>query len=182
MSNLFKWIVEGYGTMMREIDEQLGDQKPDFVIVPVGVGSFAQSVVSHYKAPGQHSKVLAVEPDTAACLYKSLAKGEPVALETTTPTIMEGLDCGTVSSIAWPVLQAGVDASLTISDYEAHEACGLLQSLGVSAGPCGAAPLAALRRLTSSDKAALGLDRSSVVVLLCTEGHRGYDVPRSIWT
>jgi acetylornithine deacetylase/succinyl-diaminopimelate desuccinylase family protein len=180
MSNLFKWIVEGYGTMMREIDEQLGDQKPDLVVVPVGVGSFAQSVVSHYKASGQHSRVLAVEPDTAACLYKSLTQGVPVALETTVPTIMEGLDCGTVSSIAWPVLQAGVDASLSISDYEAHEACGLLQSLGVSAGPCGAAPLAALRRLTSSDKVALGLDSSSVVTLLCTEGHRGYNVPRSM--
>lgn len=165
--------------MMREIDEQLGDQTPDLVIAPVGVGSFMQAVVSHYKAPGQHSRVLAVEPDTAACLYKSLTKGEPVALETT-PTIMTGLDCGTVSSIAWPVLQAGVDASLTVSDYEAHEACGLLHSLGVSAGPCGSAPMAALRRLTSSDKAALGLDESSVVVLLCTEGHREYPVPRNV--
>jgi threonine dehydratase len=177
MSNLFKWIVEGYGTMMREIDEQLGDQKADLVIAPVGVGSLAQSVVSHYKAPRQNSKVLVVEPDTAACLYKSLTKGEPVALETTGPTIMEGLDCGTVSSNAWPVLQAGIDASLTVSDYEAHEACGLLQSLGVSAGPCGAASLAALRRLTSLDKEALELDKSSVVVLLCTEGCREYNVP-----
>jgi threonine dehydratase len=165
--------------MMHEIDEQLGDQKPDLVIVPVGVGSLAQSVVSHYKALGQHSKVLTVEPDTAACLNESLTKGAPVALETTIPTIMEGLNSGTVSSNAWPVLQAGVDASLTISDDEAHEACCLLQSLSVSAGPCGAAPLAALRRLASSDKVALGLDKSSVVVLLCTEGHREYNVPKS---
>jgi threonine dehydratase len=169
--------VEGYGTMMREIDKQLGDQKPDLVVVPVGVGSFAQAVVSHYKASGHRSRVLTVEPDTAACVYTSLTAGEPVALETTGPTIMEGLDCGTVSSKAWPVLQAGVDGSLTISDYEAHEACIRLRSLGVSAGPCGAAPLAALRRLTSTDKAALELNESSVVVLLCTEGHREYNVP-----
>ncbi|RFU33058.1 hypothetical protein B7463_g3293, partial [Scytalidium lignicola] len=174
------WIVEGYRTMLREVDNQLGEQNPDLVIVPVGVGSFAQAVVTHFKAADRHSKVMTVEPDTAACLYKSLTRGEPVALETTTPTIMAGLDCGTVSTIAWPLLRAGVDASLTISDYESHEACGLLQSLDISAGPCGAAPLAALRRLTSSDKAALGLNESSVIILLCTEGHKEYHIPSSV--
>jgi acetylornithine deacetylase/succinyl-diaminopimelate desuccinylase family protein len=165
--------------MLLEIDEELGEQKADLVIVPVGVGSFAQSVVSHYKSPHQHARVLAVEPDTAACLYKSLTKGEATAIETT-PTIMTGLDCGTVSHIAWPILQAGVDASLTLSDYESHKSSGVLRTLGLSAGPCGAAPLAALLRLTSSDKLALGLDESSVVVLLCTEGPREYPPPRDV--
>ena len=165
--------------MLREIDEELGDQTPDWVIAPVGVGSFAQAVVTHYKGPGTSSRVLTVEPDTAACLYKSLVKGEPVLVETT-PTIMAGLDCGTVSSIAWPLHKAGVDASLTISDYEAHVAIGCLESENVIAGPCGASPLAALRRLTSSDRAALELDESSVVVLLCSEGNRPYGTPKNV--
>lgn len=85
-----------------------------------------------------------------------------------------------MSSIAWPLLSRGVDASLTISDYEAHTACEYLGSLGISAGPCGAAGLAALRRLRTPDKLALGLDRNSVVVLLCTEGKRGYSTPRDV--
>lgn len=166
--------------MLNEVDEQLGDQKPNLAIAPVGVGSFAQSVVSHYKSPGRTpSSVLTVEPDTAACLYKSLRKGEPVAIDTTF-TIMTGLDCGTVSSNAWPILKAGVDASVTVSDYEAHEAREILASQGIDAGPCGSASLAALRRLTSSDKQAIGLDEASVVVLFCTEGSREYPVPRKV--
>lgn len=164
---------------MMEIDEQLEDQMPDLVIAPVGVGSFAQAVVSHYKAVRHHAKVLTVEPDTAACLYKSLKSGELCPIETT-PTIMAGLDCGTVSSLAWPIHQKGVDGCLTVSDYEAHEACGLLERIGVSAGPCGAASMAALQRLTKSDKTRLGLDDSSIIVLLCTEGWREYDIPLDV--
>ncbi|KAI0906396.1 tryptophan synthase beta subunit-like PLP-dependent enzyme [Ustulina deusta] len=176
-----KWIVDGYATMMLEIDEQMGGEPIDLVIAPVGVGSFAQAVVSHYKAKKPASKVLTVEPDTAACLYKSLRKGEMV-VERSSPTIMAGLDCGTVSSIAWPILRDGVDAALTVSDYEAHQASVYLKNHGVSSAPCGAATLAALRRLSESDKAALGLNSNSSVLLLSTEGARDYVVPLSVDT
>ncbi|KPM39919.1 hypothetical protein AK830_g6676 [Neonectria ditissima] len=171
-----QWIVDGYRTMMREIDQQL---RPDLVIAPVGVGSFAQAVVSHYRQPGGTTAVMTVEPDTAACLWKSLKRGQ-LTTEQTTPTIMAGLECGTPSSIAWPILKAGVEASVTVSDFESHEASLYLESVGISAGPCGAAPLAALRRLTAADKAALGLNENSVVVLLCSERNREYTVPLSV--
>ncbi|KAJ1555587.1 hypothetical protein HK405_016021 [Cladochytrium tenue] len=176
-----RWIVEGYSTMLQEIDEQLpADVTPDLVIVPVGVGSLAQAVVAHYKNParatGRQTTVLAVEPDTAACLWKSLARGKPVSIDTT-PTIMAGMECGTVSELAWPVLSAGLDACATVSDYEVHRAVGLLSKAGVDAGPCGAAPLAALLRLSESDRAALRLGPDSVVVLLCSEGARAYAEP-----
>lgn len=167
--------------MMHEIDEQLQGRNADLVIAPVGVGSFAQAVVSHFKSPEREvTKVMTVEADTAPCLYKSLTHGSSVSLPFTVSTIMAGLNCGTVSTTAWPVLQAGVDAASTVSDFEAHEACGILSSAGISAGPCGAAPLAALKRLTASDKKTLGLGPSSIVVLLCTEGQREYSIPRSV--
>lgn len=163
--------------MLHEIDEQLGaGHTKDLVVAPVGVGSFAQAVVSHYKAPGRETRVLAVEPDTAACLWKSLKCGV-LTPTNTTHTIMSGLDCGTVSSTAWPLLKAGVDASVTISDFEAHTSKEFLGLQGISAGPCGAAGLAALRRLSSEDMLALGLGKSSTVVLLCTEGSRVYEEP-----
>lgn len=167
--------------MMREIDEQLPENvKPDVVVTPVGVGSLAQSVVSHFKRSGTSTKILAVEPDTAACFYHSTQQGKIAPIHTS-PTIMSGLDCGTVSTVAWPMLKSGIDATLTISDYEAHTAALDLQALGVDAGPCGSASLAALRRLTASDREQLGLNGESVVVLLCTEGNRDYEVPRSVF-
>ncbi|KAK0758814.1 hypothetical protein N5P37_008298 [Trichoderma harzianum] len=174
------WIVDGYLTMMLEIDGQLGTTTPDLVVVPVGVGSFAQAVVTHFKKAGKQTTVLTVEPDTSASLWKSLKRGESSTTSEKTPSIMAGLDCGTPSSISWAILRHGVDASLTVSDFEAHQACSYLTSQGVSAGPCGAAPIAALRRLSPSDREKLGLTKDSVVVVFCTEGPRDYSIPHDV--
>ena len=96
------WIVEGYQTLLREVDDQL-DGHPDLVAVPVGVGSLAEAVVSHYRRPRtHHPTVLAVEPDTAACVLASLSSGHPATVATAA-TVMAGLNCGTISGAAWPV-------------------------------------------------------------------------------
>ncbi|RGP79057.1 diaminopropionate ammonia-lyase [Fusarium longipes] len=174
-----QWIVDGYGTMMREVDEQLGVTNVDLVIAPVGVGSFAQSVVSHFKRKGTSTSTVTVEPDTAACLRKSLEANTLTEIPTTS-TIMAGLNCGIPSTIAWDLLKNGVDASLTVSDYEAHQSTRYLQSRGINAGPCGGSTLAALRRLRPADKSILGLDSNSSIVLFCTERSRDYDVPQNI--
>ncbi|OBT70895.1 hypothetical protein VF21_10165 [Pseudogymnoascus sp. 05NY08] len=176
-----QWIVEGYSTMMREIDDQLSGQQIDLVVCPVGVGSLAQAAVTHCKKAGRPSAFMTVEPDTAGCLWKGLTRGEP-AIEATSATIMEGLQCGTLSNAAWPPLKSGTTASLTISDYEAHLASLELQSFGIASGPCGAAALAALRRLDESDKARLGLNQNSVIVLLCTESTISYTIPKDVAT
>ncbi|MEW2395185.1 diaminopropionate ammonia-lyase [Streptomyces sp. NPDC046862] len=174
------WIVEGYSTLCAEIDEQLTDEGavegPDLVAVPVGVGSLAQAVVTHYRSrpSGRASALLSVEPETAACVLESLTLGEPVSV-TTGETAMAGLNCGTPSSIAWPRLHAGLDAAVAVLDAESVRAAGDLAALGVSSGPCGAASLAGLRAVLTGvgageRRTALGLDTTSVVVLLSTEG------------
>jgi len=160
--------------MMHEIDQQttqlLGKQ-PSIIITPVGVGSLAQAVVSHYKAQHHQATILAVEPDTAACLKTSLEKGVITSISTGN-TSMCGLNCGTVSYTAWPYLRAGIDACLTITDQEAEEAQEMLKGFEISVGPCAAASLAALRKLRKDEKEKLGVDGQSVVVLLATEGPR----------
>jgi diaminopropionate ammonia-lyase len=165
------WIVEGYQTLLEEVDAQL-DGTPDLVAVPVGVGSLAEAVVRHYRRPGAaHPRVLAVEPDTAACVLASLTAGRPVTVPTAA-TVMAGLNCGTVSGSAWPVLRAGCDAAVAVSDDEALRAVDDLGRLGVSSGPSGAAALAGVRAaLTDPERrAVLDLDDDAVVVLLNTEG------------
>lgn len=164
---------------MHEIDAQLDGETANLVVTPVGVGSLAEAVVSHYKREDARTAIMTVESDTAACLYKSLRAGRSTPIQTYA-TIMAGLDCATLSESAWPLLQSGVDASLTVSDFEAHRAVQYLQAQGISAGPCGAAPIAALRRLSADDKTSLDLDENSVVVLLCTEGGRDYRLPMDV--
>ena len=165
------WIVQGYQTLLDEVDTQLGGA-PDLVAVPVGVGSLAEAVVRHYRRAGAtHPSVLSVEPGTAACLLASLTAGRATTV-TTAVTVMAGLNCGTISSSAWPVLRAGCDAAVAVSDQDALHAVADLDRLGVRSGPSGAASLAGARAVLTPPgrRAALNLDEDSVVVLLSTEG------------
>jgi diaminopropionate ammonia-lyase len=165
------WIVDGYRTLLEEVDEQLGGT-PDLIAVPVGVGSLAEAVVRHHRRnDAPHPSVLSVEPDTAACVLASLHAGEPVKVATGS-TVMAGLNCGAVSSSAWPVLRDGCDAAVAVTDSEARRAVADLGMLGVSSGPSGAATLAGVRAALTDPvrRAALDLPPDPVVVLLSTEG------------
>jgi diaminopropionate ammonia-lyase len=157
-------IVDGYSTLFREIDLH-----PDLVVVPMGVGSAAQAAVTHYRSGSAAPVVLGVEPAGAACITASLQAGEPVTVTTGT-TVMAGLNCGTPSSLAWPVLQAGLSASVTVEEEEAIQAVEDLAAEGISSGASGAATLAGLRAaLAAGHRGALSLTDNSTVVLISTE-------------
>ena len=131
--------MQGYQTLLDEIDTQLGGA-PDLVAVPVGVGSLAEAVVRHYRRPSAaHPSVLSVEPDTAACVLASLTSARATTVATAA-TVMAGLNCGTISSSAWPVLRAGCDAAVTVSDQDALRAVADLDRLGVSRALAGRPP------------------------------------------
>ncbi|KAI0849361.1 pyridoxal-phosphate dependent enzyme family [Daldinia vernicosa] len=181
------YFVQGYSTMLAESDRQVleltGGKPATHAIVPVGAGSIGEAVTAHFKSASWRkefgsTKVLSVEPTTAACLLESLKAGKSVAVPTE-DTIMCGMNCGTLSTTAWPVLRDGVDASIVVTDLEAHNAVRELQARSILAGPCGAATLAALRRACADVKQELGLSDTSIVVLYCTEGVREYPVPSS---
>lgn len=175
------WIVEGYSTMLSEVDAQLANLglRSTVVITPVGVGSLAHAVARHCKSANRSTLVVTVEPDTAPCLHQSLISGLPVSIKPSR-TIMSGMECGTVSLSAWSDLQNLVDASTTVSCFESHCAVQYLLSQGIASGPCGAASLAALRLLASTNRSTLKLDEGAVVVLLSTEGVRPYRTPMDV--
>ena len=171
------WIADGYTTMFREIDAQLaasGD-RPDAVLVPVGVGSLALAALTHYRAADRTDRpaVAAVEPEAAACVLASLHAGELTRVRTGR-TVMAGLNCGTPSTTAWTAMRDGLDAAVAITEEACAAACGLLVDAGIDAGPCGGAALAGLHTLLAGPgeraRHALHLDERSTVVLLCTEG------------
>jgi diaminopropionate ammonia-lyase len=188
------WTVEGYSTLFAELDAQLAGANagpPALVAVPVGVGSLAQAAVMHYrgnvtaegwlgrgqnsapKQPSSATALLSVEPDTAACLLVSLRAGTPTTIPTAN-TIMAGLNCGSISSSAWPYLAQGLDAAIAVPDDAARRAATDLAALGVSSGPSGAASLAGARAAltgpaSSGRRAEVGVGLASVIVLLNTE-------------
>ncbi len=171
------WIVEGYETLFAECDEQLatvGVGQAELVLVPTGVGSLLQAALAHVRCGGPASAVVSVEPDVAACVPPSLMAGRPVTVETGS-TVMAGLNCGTLSRLAWPYVAQGLDGAVTVTDAETERALVELAGAGVDAGPSGASSLAGLRSLLAGGDQAerrdhLGLGPDSVVVLLVTEG------------
>lgn len=178
-TNPNQWVVEGYTTMLTETSHQLSALSlppPTHALASVGVGSWAQAVTLYYKAQSPSAKIIAVEPDTAASLKASLEAGKITPI-VTGHTIMNGMNCGTTSTTAWEVLRRGLNASVTVSDVEVHRDLQYLRLQGIENGPCGAAPLSALRKLCVEAKDQLGLDEKSVVILFSTEGAREYVVP-----
>jgi diaminopropionate ammonia-lyase len=168
-----QWIVEGYSTLFAEIDEQLvaaGAGSAGLVAVPAGVGSLAQAAVTHYRSGRSAPTVLSVEPDAAPCVLASLHRDRLITIETGV-TAMAGLNCATPSTLAWPVLRAGVDAAVAVTDADTARAALDLSALGVPAGACGAASLAGVRAaLTPERRTSLAPGHGDVVVLLSTEG------------
>ena len=173
------WIVDGYGTLFTEVDDQLGQAGcggTDLVVVPVGVGALAQAALAHWRSATARlgTAVVTVEPDSAACVLASLAAGRLTTVDTG-ETIMAGLNCGTPSSQAWPYLVNGLDGAVAVSDAADEAAAGDLAALSVAAGPCGAAGLAAVRALltgpdSGQSRSHLRIGTDGVAVLLVTEG------------
>jgi diaminopropionate ammonia-lyase len=117
---------------------------------------------------------MTVEPTAAPSLAESLHIGQPTPI-VTGDTIMAGMNCGTTSLLAWPVLKDGVSDAVIVTDQESHQAVQDLKGLGIGAGPCGAATLAALRKNVKNMSTE---ERSEMsVVLFSTEGEREYEVP-----
>ncbi len=156
-------VIEGYRTIFDEVDEQL-DGRPDLVVVPFGVGALTAAVVDHYAAD---ALIVAVEPHSAAAGLHSARAGHPVEVPPPHNSIMAGLNCGTVSVVAWPRVARGVDAFLSIDDADAEQAMRDLAAIGVVAGETGAASLAGLRAIVAAGV----LDtRGRRALVICTEG------------
>lgn len=173
-------VIEGYSTILAEADDQLaalGEQGPDLVLVQIGVGALAAAVVNHYRQPGRdaYPKIAGVEPVKANCMIASMRAGEIVTIPGPQDSIMAGLNCGTPSMLAWPVVSSGTDVFVEIEDDRAREAMRLLAGVGIVAGETGAAGLGGLIDLLNGPDAArsrefLGLNESSRVLFFITEG------------
>lgn len=175
-----QWVIEGYSTIFREIDDAFaarGEGGPDVVVAQIGVGALAAAVVQHYRQSERATrpKIIGVEPTRAACVLASMEAGQIVTIPGPHDSIMAGLNCGTPSPVAWPLVSAGIDLFVAIDDEWARQAMRDLAAEGIVAGETGAAGVAGVMALLADDHAAeirtaLGLGAAARVLVLCTEG------------
>jgi diaminopropionate ammonia-lyase len=175
-----QWVIEGYTTIFQEIDEDLAKRKqagPDLVVVQIGVGALAAAVVQHYRrsALASQVKIIGVEPTSAACALASMKAGRIVSLADPPKSIMAGLNCSTPSPVAWPLISTGIDSFVAIDDEWAEAGMRDLAKIGVVSGETGAAGLGGLEALLADPSShsmagTLGVDTSTRVLVICTEG------------
>lgn len=172
-----RWIVEGYSTIFLEAEAQLeraGRLPPTLVLAQIGVGSLAAAAASFYRSreDGGSYRLVGVEPRFAECVLESVARGRLTSVPGPHTSVMAGLNCGTPSSLAWPLLLRGFDAFIAIPDERAFEAMRLLAEAGVTAGESGAAGVAGLLELVAHEewREGLGLDATARVLAVITEG------------
>lgn len=181
------WIMQGYGTMAMEADEQLkeyGCERPTHVFIQAGVGSLAGAVQGYFanRYPDHPPKVVVVEAAAAACLYKGAVKGDgtPQIVEGDMETIMAGLACGEPNTISWDILKNHADTFAAVPDWVAARGMRMLAAPlkgdpPVISGESGAAPFGMLACLMTMEEYGklrdhLGLNRDSKVLLFSTEG------------
>ncbi|HEX4718938.1 MAG TPA: pyridoxal-phosphate dependent enzyme [Thermoleophilaceae bacterium] len=165
-----RWVVEGYETIFSEADEQLGGEVPDVAFIPIGVGSLAMAAARHW--PDTPPRLVGLEPETAACALASIRAGEPVTVPGPHTSIMAGLNAGTLSKLAWPVLRDRFDGFCAIDDTRAEQGMRELAAIAVQAGEVSGGTLGAAAALCGDESAreALRIDGSTTVFLLLTEG------------
>lgn len=179
------WVIEGYSTIYQETAEQLQSHQepaPDLVLVQMGVGALAASVIKYYRNNSHPTRITGVEPLAAACVLASLQKKEMVEVSGPHHSIMAGLNCGAPSLVGWPYLKDGLDLAVAIDDEYAREAMRQLAANGIEAGESGAAGLGGLLALFESHEKAkawpyLNLNPNSTILILNTEGitdHQNY--------
>jgi len=175
-------VIQGYGVMVLEVLEQLSSSSlPTHVFVQCGVGGFAAAVAGVLAdvCGEERPTLIAVEPETAACVMQSALRGVPSKVGGDLRTQMAMLSAGEASPVAWPVLLQRADAFITIEDATAIAAAKDLsasQEAPLSVGISGAAGYAGLVELLrhTQDASMLGLKADSRVLVFGTEqGQKG---------
>ncbi len=174
--NVPRWVIEGYSTIFWEIEDQLserGESVPDLVVIQIGVGALAAAAVRHFRRIGVGSlRMVGVEPQVSACVLASMEAGRLVTIPGPHDSIMAGLNCGTPSVVAWPLVSRGFDAYVAVADERAREGMRALARVDVVSGETGAAGVACLLELLDDPGARerLGIDGTTTALVLSTEG------------
>lgn len=170
-------VMAGYATIASEVIAQIRSAElasPTHLFVQAGVGGFAAAMaegLSHIMAaPG---KIIAVEPQAAACVAAALTHGAPVKVDGTLETCADMLSCGVASAPALEVLVRYHADNFQVGEDALLAACATMErSGGPATTPSGAAGLAGLVAICEDMDARrrFAISDQSTVLLFATEG------------
>ena len=138
-------VIAGQGTVAMEL---LADHhgKLDAVFIPVGGGGLAAGMATYLKALDPSIRVIAVEPDDAACLKAALAANQPVRLEHV-GIFVDGCAVRQIGALPFELLRTRVDDVITV---DADQVCAAIRDVFEDTRsivePAGALAVAGMKR------------------------------------
>ena len=173
-----KLTMAGYSVMMKEISNQITNQKISHVILQAGVGGMAAAMVAGIARYLDHvPKIIIVEPESAACVLESIKAGEIEKISIEKESIMGGMSCGEVSLVPWEILKNSVDYCVTVSDKYISKTIKFLANSQFAdekliGGECSTPGIISLIGLTNDNaiKNKINLEENSNILLFGCEG------------
>jgi len=182
--------MAGYSVMMKEISEQIKDEKISHVILQAGVGGMAAAMVAGIARYLDYiPKIIIVEPDTAACVLESIKTGKIEKISIEKESIMGGMSCGEVSLVPWEILKNAAHFCVTVSDDYISKTVKYLANKEFSdekiiGGECSTPGIASLIGLSNDHeiKKKINLNEDSNVLLFGCEGDADEELYQKLLT
>ena len=173
-----KLTMAGYSVMMKEISEQIKNEKISHVILQAGVGGMAAAMVAGIARYLDYiPQIIIVEPDSAACVLESIRTGKIEKISIEKESIMGGMSCGEVSLVPWEILKNSVHFCVTVSDDYISKTVKYLANKQFSdekivGGECSTPGIASLIGLSNNQeiRKKTNLNKDSNVLLFGCEG------------
>jgi len=144
-------VIAGQGTVGVELMKQL-KEVPDVVFIPVGGGGLAAGMSVYIKYVSPQTKVVAVEPEDAACLKAALDADKRVKLDEV-GIFADGVAVGEIGEETFKLCREYIDEVVTVST---DEICAgvkdVFEATRVIAEPAGALALAGLKSYVRKHK------------------------------
>ena len=122
-----KYTMAGYSVMMKEIKDQINDEKITHIILQAGVGGMAGAMVAGIARYLDNVPVtIVVEPDSAACVLESIKTGKIEKIDIKRESLMGGMSCGEVSLVPWEILKNSVKHCISLPDDDIAKTMKLL--------------------------------------------------------
>ena len=112
-----KYTMAGYSVMMREIIDQINNEKITHIILQAGVGGMAGAMIAGIaRYLDNIPTTIVVEPDCAACVLESIRTGKVEKIDIKRESLMGGMSCGEVSLVPWEILKYSVKHCISLPD------------------------------------------------------------------
>ena len=173
-----KYTMAGYSVMMREIVDQINNEKITHIILQAGVGGMAGAMIAGIaRYLDNIPTTIVVEPDSAACVLESIRTGKVEKIDIKRESLMGGMSCGEVSLVPWQILKHSVKHCISLPDDDIGKTMKLLGNSSFSdqqiiAGENSAPGVISLIASCEDQniKEKLQLDQNSNVLIIGCEG------------